>query len=524
MSINCMRSLIEKANEKASDKIALINADAKLTYGELFGKVNQIAQYLSELEIPKGSRIGIYSHKNASQVIAILAIMSTNFVFVPISRYLKPEQIQHIINDCDISCIITDKIKLKNIDEVKYSGVIITYEAIKSELVSFEEIYKCCTKKYDCNINGHSNAVITYSFGSSGFPKGIVITHRNLVDSARVVSKYLDIQKNDVISGVLPFILDYGINQICCAVYKRASLAIHSMLLSTDFFNHVLNDKVTILPLMPIHLTQMFDDKTAIIPNPKLLCNVRIITSSGGKITTKMIQNIEEHYRNAKFFSMHGLTEAFRSTYLEPSQLKIRPDSIGKAIPDVEIYVINDKGYECKPREIGELIHRGGYIYKGYWNAPEFTEKFYKSIKILKNVVNLEGELTDEIVVSSGDFVYKDEEGYIYFVSRNDDMIKSRGFRISPYEIESVVNHNLPQIKKCVVFSIDNEKIEEEIVLAYSASTEFAKNEILFELKKHLPNHMIPSIVIYKQKLPLINPSHGKVDIEMLKKEISQVV
>ncbi|WP_024955657.1 AMP-binding protein [Sulfurospirillum arcachonense] len=524
MSINCMRSLIERANRKTPTSIAVIDSKQQLTYNELFTKVNQVAHYLSELELSKGSRIGIYSYKNAEQVIAILAIMSTDYIFVPISRLLKPEQVEHIINDCGITCIITDKAKLKNIDEVNYNGTIITYEATNREIVSFEEIYKCCTKKYECNIGGHSNATITYSFGSSGFPKGIVITHRNLVDSARVASQYLEIQSDDVISGILPFTFDYGLNQICSAIYKRATLAVHSMLLASDFFNHVLNDKVTIIPLMPIHITQMFDDTSMRVPNPQLLANVRKITSSGGKITDKMIKDIDAHYPNAQFYSMHGLTEAFRSTYLDPSQLKIRPESIGKPIPDVEIYIVNENGEECKPREIGELVHRGGYIYKGYWNAKEQTDKLYKSIKVLEKVVNLEGDLTDEIVVCSGDYVYKDEEGYIYFVSRKDDMIKSCGFRISPYEIERVVYNNLPFVKECAVFSVENEKIEEEIIMAYSASKEVAKNEILFELKKHLPNHMIPVTILYKQKLPQTSPSSGKIDKEVLKKEVLEVV
>ncbi len=522
MSINCVRALIEKANRKSPDKIALIDGSKRLTYSELFIKVNQVAHYLSELDLPKGSRIGIYSYKCAEQVIAILAIMSTDYIFVPISRLLKPEQVRHIIDDCGICCIITDKTKLKNIDEVGFKSTIITYETTSRDIVSFEEIYKCCTKKYECNISGHSNATITYSFGLSGFPSGIVITHRNLVDSARVVAEYLDINRDDVISGILPFTFDYGINQICCSLYKRATLAVHSMLLSTDFFNHILNDKVTILPLMPIHITQMFDDDR--VPNPKLLSNVRKITSSGGKLTDKMINDIDTNYINAEFYSMHGLTEAFRSTYLDPSQLKIRPESIGKPIPDVEIFIINEDGEECKPREVGELIHRGSYIYKGYWNAKEQTQKLYKSIKVLEKIVNLEGDLTDEIVVCSGDYVYKDEEGYIYFVSRKDDMIKSCGFRISPYEIEKVVYDNLPSIKECAVFSIDNELIEEEIVLAYSASVEIAKNDLIFELKKHLPNHMIPSVLLYKQKLPQTSPnSSGKIDKEVLKKEVLDI-
>lgn len=523
MSINCMRALIEKANKKSPTSIAVIDGDKKLTYSELFTRVNQVAHYLSELELPKGSRIGIYSYKGVEQVVAILAVMSTSHIFVPISRLLKPEQVKHIIDDCGVTCILTDKVKLKVIDEVDFDGTIITYEATGRDMVSFEEIYKCCTKKYESVIGGHSNAVITYSVGSSGSPKGIVITHRNLVDSARVASQYLDIKSDDVISGILPFIFDYGLNQICCAVYKRATLAIHSMLLSSDFFNHILNDKVTIIPLMPIHITQMFDDESIRVPNSKLLSNVRIITSSGGKLTDKMIKNIDLHYTNADFYSMHGLTEAFRSTYLDPSQLKIRPESIGKPIPDVEIYVLNEDGYECKPREIGELIHRGGYIYKGYWNAKDETDKLYKSIKVLKKVVNLDGDLTDEIVVCSGDYVYKDEEGYIYFVSRKDEIIKSCGFRISPAEIEKVVYDNLSFVKECAIFSVENEKIEEEIVMVYSALQEVPKNEILFELKKHLPNHMIPVTIMYKIKLPQSKQDSSRFDKEVLKKEVLDI-
>jgi acyl-CoA synthetase (AMP-forming)/AMP-acid ligase II len=523
MSINCIRALIEKANRVCPDKIAIVDGQKSLTYAELFRKVNQIARYFTELKLESGSRIGIYSHKSSEQIVAILAMLSTEYIFVPISRLLKPEQVEHIIKDCDIACIITDKSKIKSIDEIAYNGKIVTYEAIERDIVSFEEIYKCCSDEFTCNVMDYKNAAITYSFGLTGFPRGIVITHRNLIDSARVVSNYLHLKESDVISGILPFILDYGLNQIFCSIYNNATLALHSLVLPADFFNHVINDKVTIIPCMPPHITQMFEGDVKRIPHPKLLANVRIVTSSGGKITPKMISDIDERFIGAKFYSMHGLTEAFRSTYLDPAQLKIRPNSIGKPIPGVEIHVINENGDECKPREVGELIHRGGYIYKGFWKSKEDTEKRFKSIQILKNCVNLEGDLTDEIVVASGDFVYRDEEGYLYFVCRRDDMIKVGGFRISPAEIEKVVHERLTSVKACAVFSIENEKSEEEIVMVYSAHKELSKNEILFELKEHLPNHMIPSIIVYKEKLPQTSPSEAKIDKEALKKEVLEL-
>lgn len=520
MSINCIRTLLEDANISHKDKIALVHNDKKITYEELFKRVNQVAFYLKELDLPKDSRIGIYSTKSIDQVIAILAILSTDYILVPLTRLLQPEQVEYIIDDCDIKCIITDKVKIEKIQESNFNGQIISYERTEHNLASFEEIYKYYNKPYTCDVNGHDNAVITYSFGLTGKPKGIVISHRNLIDSARVVSQYLKLEEWDVISGTLIFNLDYGLNQIFCSLYKRATLALHRFILAGDFFNHIIKDKVTVLPIMPINITQMFDEDEYKLPSAELLSNIRVITSSGGNVTAKMLKDLDKYFPDAKFYSMHGLTEAFRSTYLEPAQIWIRPDSIGKAIPDVELYVINEEGYECKTREIGELIHRGGYIYKGYWNAPVETKERFKSIDILKNVINLEGQLCDEIVVASGDYVYKDEEGYLYFVSRRDDMIKTRGFRVSPYEIESVVSKNIPQIEQCAVFSIENQEIEEEIVLVYSSKNEIPVNEILFELKNHLASYMIPNKIIYNKSLPLVPSDKNKINKEILKENI----
>ena len=167
---------------------------------------------------------------------------------------------------------------------------------------------------------------------------------------------------------------------------------------------------------------------------------------------------------------------------------------------------------------MGELIHRGACIYKGYWNSPQDTKMRFKSIKILEKVLNLEGELSDEIVIASGDFVYKDEEDYIYFHSRKDDMIKTSGYRVSPEEIEKVVFDNIKEIESCAVFGVVDDMIEEAIVLVYSSDSELSVNEILFELKKHLPNYMIPSKVVYKKSIPL---HFGKINKALLKEDIT---
>jgi len=520
MSINSIRGLVELANEKTQNKIAIIDKLEKITYGEIYEKVNKLALYISGLGFEKGSRIGIYSNKDSQKVISILAVLSTDYILVPISKLLKAEQVEYIINDCDINCMITDKQKLKTLKETSFQGKIITAETCETDIVSFEEIYKCYSSEYKCSIKGHDNAVITYSFASSGFPKGVIISHKNLIDSARIVNSYLNIKENDVISGLLSFSFDYGLNQIFTSFYARATFVIYTFITPSDFFAYIVKNKITVLGAMPIHFTQMFDEDSHRLPSSIQLENVRVITSSGGNVTNSMVKNIENYFKKAYFYSMNGHTEAFRSAYLDPTQLKIRPTSIGKAIPDVDLYVINEDGYECKPREVGELIHRGAGIYKGFWNSQEDTNKSFKSIKILEKVINLQNGLTDEVVVATGDYVYKDEEGYIYFVCRHDDMIKTSGYRISPVEIQSVVYNNINEIKECAVFGIENEKIEEEIVLVYSGAKELSKNEIIFELKKHLPIYMIPSIIIFKQNMPILSKNKDKIDIKVLKEDV----
>jgi acyl-CoA synthetase (AMP-forming)/AMP-acid ligase II len=520
MSINSIRSILESAYEHCPDKVALIQNTKQLTYRELYTKVNKVAHYLRELNLPAGSRVGIYSDKRVGQVIAILALLSTEYIFVPISRLLKPEQVAYIIDDCNMQCIITDETKLQSIEQIPFQGDIITYETTESERPSFYEIYKYYSSELECRINAHNIAALTYYDNSiarsSGYPKGIAISHANLTDGARMVSSYLDVREEDVISAILPFNFDYGLNQIFTSIYKHATLSLHKLLLPGDFFTHLIRDRVTVLPLMPIDITNMFDEDVHRLPAPEQLQHIRVITSSGGKITDKMIEDISRYFQGAKFYSMHGLSEAFRSAYLDPAQIHIRPNSIGKAVPGVELFILNEKGEACKPREVGELIQRGACIYKGYWNSPEDTQKRFKSIAILEKVISLDGALTDEIVVASGDYVYKDEEEYIYFDSRKDDMIKTSGHRVNPLEIESVIKQHLPNIQECAIFGVADEKIEEQIVLVYSSESALAKNEIVFELKKHLANYMIPGEIIFRKSIPL---KEGKADKELLKKE-----
>ena len=514
---NSIRELLEVAYEKSPNKTALIENEKSLTYRELFEKINKLTNYFNQLDLEAGARVGIYSNKSSEQVITILALLSTPYIIVPITRFLKPEQVKYIIDDAGIECIISDKTKIKNIEAIEFEGQIITFEPLNDELVSLKEIYKCFNPKATVEIDPEKPAIITYGFGSDGSQKGIVINHQNLIDGARIVTEYLELKESDIVSGLLSFNLDYGLNQIFCTLQAGATLALHKFILPSDFFAHLVKDQVTVLALMPVHISKMFDENAHKLPLSSQLDHVRVITSSGGNITEKMVKKVDDYFKPAKFYSMHGLTEALRSTYLDPSQIHIRPTSIGKAIPEVEVYIINEEGKECQAHEVGELIHRGCCIYQGYWNSEESTKERFKNISILENVIEIEEP--NETVIATGDFVYKDEEGYIYFVDRKDDMIKTQGFRVSPKEIEDVIYNNFENIKQCAVFAIPNSDIEEEIVLVYSAQNKIPRNEITFELKKHLATYMIPTVIEFREELPLMASHHEVVDKISLKSE-----
>lgn len=214
MPTKTIRNLLENAYQQSPTKVALIDNEKSYSYETLFTKVNQLANYFNQLELKAGSRVGIYSNKDTQQVIAILALLSTPYIIVPITRFLKPEQVEYIIEDAGIECIITDKTKIKNIQAINFKGKIITFEPMSDELVSFKEIYKCFNSHYDLEIAPESTAVITYSFGSDGSQKGIMMSHKNLSDGARIVSNYLELKNDDIVSGLLSFNLDYGLNQI----------------------------------------------------------------------------------------------------------------------------------------------------------------------------------------------------------------------------------------------------------------------------------------------------------------------
>jgi amino acid adenylation domain-containing protein len=516
MSIFSVQALLDDVAVRLSDKVAVVENEKTISFSELRDRSIAFAGILRNNGVKKGDRIGICMNKSIDQIVAIIGSLYANAVFVPVLPRLKEDNIRHIINDSGMKIMLTESSRIAEVEQ--FAKEIDVVLATSVHIDGFTNFYIAAESVKDA-VNvfdsiSEDAAGIIYSSGSTGRPKGIVTSHRNFYDGARIVAKYLGTEENDKIAGVLSFNFDYGLNQIWQTIYKGATLCLHDLLLPNDFFNFIEKQQITALPLMPVIISRIFDVRFMDPKKAKSLKSVKYVCSSGGRVSVNMVENLQKTFPAAKVFLMYGLTEAFRSTFLAPEQVNIRPASIGKAIPESEIYVLDENHNDCPPGVPGELVHRGGCISKGYWNDPEKTAERFKIID----------RFPGERVVFSGDLVKTDEEGFIYFISRKDNMLKNSGIRISPSEIEETAEKH-PAITAAVVFGIENVEVGYDIALVYRTSSKepVPQAELISYLKANLPTHMVPKYQVHQVDFPATG-NEGKVDrvtvIEQAKKTL----
>lgn len=497
-------SFLESTLQIYGKKEGVFAGSESLTFGALHEEALGSAHVLKDMGVEKGDRVGVCMTKSINQVITIMGILYANAVFVPILPKLREPNIRHIIEDSGAKVLITDHDRVKEV--VSYQdkvSIVIGDNKFDSAYPCMKYLNRHITNRVNFfNCIGNDNAAILYSSGSTGRPKGIVISHRNLGDGARIVSGYLGTTSDDRIAGILSLNFDYGLNQLWQTIYKGASIYLHELIFPNDLFRLLSNKGITALPVMPVILTNMFDPRFYSADEVHDYSALRYICSSGGPVSQRMIQQMSDTFPTSDIYQMYGLTESFRSTFLPPGQIKQRPTSIGKAIPDVEVLVLDDHGNVCGPGVTGELVHRGGCIAKGYWNDPKKTEQVFRTLT----------RFPGETVVFSGDAVRSDDEGYLYFVSRKDSMIKTHGYRVSPTEIEEEVGKH-QKVQQSVAYGIPNIEIGQEIVLAYTTSDgePIDHNMLLQFVKKYLPSYMVPTHLIHLEEMPSTG-NEGKVD------------
>jgi acyl-CoA ligase (AMP-forming) (exosortase A-associated) len=454
------------------------------------------------------------------QVVSIFAIAQAGGVFVPINHLLFPDQVAHIANDCRMKALITTQSRLETLAAVLPNLLSIAFiVAVPDGAAAFGSIPvygfdDLCREPppgewQDMNIE-KDLAAILYTSGSTGKPKGVMLSHAQIMAGASIVSTYLGITAKERILAVLPFSFDAGLNQLTTAFQQGGTLVLSTFVFAREIVQTLLREKITGLAGVPTLWSLLAQPNSTLQKQP--LPDLRYITNTGGAMPQAVLSALRKALPTTRVFLMYGLTEAFRSTYLPPEELDRRPTSMGKAIPNTEILVVNENGERCKPGEVGELVHRGPTVSLGYWGQPELTARVLRPHPFLP--AELGGE---ERVCYSGDLVKMDEDGFLYFVGRRDTMIKSSGFRISPTEVEEVLFQS-GMVRQAAVIGIPDEVLGQSIK-AFVVSKNgdgIDTNALLGFCAQKMPRHMVPKAVEVLEELP--KTGSGKVDYPALRR------
>ena len=498
------------------EKVAVFHKDKALTSGRIYEQSQNLAHTLMRLGVKKGDRVCFYLEKRLEKVIAIFAISLAGAIFVPIRRLSQPAQVLYILNNCRASVLITTSSRLQSLKHgLHHLKGVISVDPLDSFQPEFpavgwhEALADNSLRQGFPALVPSDIAAILYTSGSTGPPKGVVLNHQNIVAGAQTVSEYLKINKNDRLLSILTFGFDYGLNQLTTSFLSCAQLVLFDYLFPKDILKVVAEYQITGLAAVATTWIQLLQ-----IPWEDSMSSLRYVTNSGGTIPVEYVKKLRQRIPEADIYLMYGLTEAFRSTYLDPSMVDQRPSSIGKAVPGEEIIILGKDNNPVKPGETGELVHRGQLVAQGYWGDPELTAKRFR-----KNPLQLPDVPIDEIVVYSGDFVKLDNDGYLYFEGRKDEMIKSAGNRISPTEVEEIL-YNSSFIAEAVAMGIPHEIYGQVVVvvLSFLPTEKKSEKDLLLYCRKNMPPYMIPQEIKIWANLP--KNTNGKLDRAAIKKRV----
>ena len=518
--MNLLHELPLMSAAREAGRAALTHGGASLTYGDLATLIERVAAGLIQLGTWRGERVAIYLDKRLETVAAAFGAAACGGVFVPVNPLLKADQVGHILSDCTARVLVTSADRM---------------DAIAPALLSCRGLRQIVLVDGPvANTNGPQDrvawasliaggggrthrvidtdmAAILYTSGSTGRSKGVVLSHRHMVAGARSVASYLENRPSDTLLAALPLSFDAGFSQLTTAFSVGARVVLLNYLMPRDVLDAVAHERVTGLTAVPplwIRLSQLAWPKD-------VGQHLRYIANTGGRMPRETLAQLRRLLPTTRTYLMYGLTEAFRSTFLEPSEVDRRPDSIGKAIPNAEILVLRPDGSVCEPDEPGELVHRGALVAMGYWNDAEKTAERFRPLP--DGVGGREsGMVLPEIAVFSGDVVRMDGDGYLYFVGRHDEMIKTSGYRVSPTEIEEAL-YDTQLVGEAAAFGVADATLGQSITVVVTppADGRLDVERLLDECRKRLPAYMVPArIEVHAGPLPR-NPN-GKIDRRLL--------
>ena len=486
------------------NKIAVIDPLQQYSYSELAIEVELFATYFAYHSVSVGDRIVISLRKSAAEVAAMFAASKVGAVIVNANAQLTGEQLSYVVTDSAATMVVVDKAGAKKISDCDIGDarlLVISDTENGKEFAEWRSRSNGQTAREVARLDTEL-AMIIYTSGSTGRPKGVMLSHRNIIMGARCVARYLGLSEDDRLLSVLPYSFDYGLNQLTTMMLLGGTIVHQPVPMPAEVINTVRRHNVTGLAAVPPLWGQIARSLEA---RPIELPSLRRLTNTGGKIPDNVLRLLPKVFPGAEIYLMYGLTEAFRSTYLEPKKFETKMGSIGQAIPGVEVYVIKSDGSLAEAGEEGELIHRGPLISLGYWNKPEATQEKIRPCPALASIIG------DEPVVYSGDIVRMDAEGDLWFVGRNNAMIKTgSGFRISPEEIEELV-YASKLVSEVVAFGVDDDVLGGVVHVAVTGHDDFDLAALRVHCRRSMPAYMVPSS-IHVWRSPMPRASSGKID------------
>jgi acyl-CoA ligase (AMP-forming) (exosortase A-associated) len=521
-----LHHLIFASAQQRPEAAALSYVNETLSYSALAGTVSSVAAGLVQLGLDRAERVGIYLEKRTETVAAFFGTTAAGGVFVPVNPILKAEQVGYILQDCNVRVLITSPERFAGLRETlgtchDLRHVVLTGTPDELPTLSGATVHRWSDLLAAPDVCGHrvidtDMAAILYTSGSTGRPKGVVLSHRNMVTGAKSVAQYLENGPDDTLLAALPLSFDAGFSQLTTAFHAGARVVLLNYLMPRDVIRALEKERVTGLTAVPplwIQLSQLRWPES-------VTRHLRYIANTGGRMPLETLNKLRTALPDTKPYLMYGLTEAFRATYLPPEEVERRPDSIGKAIPNAEVLVLREDGTECAANEPGELVQRGALVGMGYWNDPEKTAERYKPLPAGAGGREA-GLVVPELAVFSGDNVRRDEEGFLYFIGRRDEMMKTSGYRVSPTEVEEIL-YATQMVGECAAFGVAHETLGQAIVVIVTpppgGKVDIAALQT--ECRNRMPAYMVPSrIEVHAGPLPR-NPN-GKIDRKTLSTETS---
>jgi amino acid adenylation domain-containing protein len=508
-----LQEFLENSAGRLPGKTALVSGEVRLTFSEIDAAADRLACALRDRGMRHGDRVAVLADNSPETVIAVWAALKAGGTFLVINPTTKPAKVKFILNNCRASALVTHTSKWRTVSPA-LAGVESLHTVIAAgrmrdgmrdglpgrisllgwdEALSGAEGGRPPVEAIDMDL-----AALIYTSGTTGNPKGVMLSHLNMISASTSITTYLENTEDDIILNVLPMSFDYGLYQVLMAAQIGGTVILEKSFTYPYRTLEILRDeKATgfpIVPTMSAILLQMKELKKEEFPD------LRYITNTAAALPVSHIEGLGRIFRGARIYSMYGLTECKRVSYLPPSELERRPTSVGRGMPNEQVYLVDeDDNVITEPGVVGELVVRGSNVMQGYWENPEETAKMLRP-----------GLFPWERSLYSGDLFRMDDEGWLYFVSRRDDIIKSRGEKVSPKEVESAL-YALEGVVEAAVIGVPDDILGESIKAFVSVAdgSGLTENDILAHCKANLEDFMVPQAVEIRASLP--KTTSGKI-------------